>query len=199
MSRAVDRGANVAAVVGIGMALTIAVSFLMVIPIDPAYLILAPLSGLLIGWYGNQRAEQVRSRPGRVLANAAWSGGVTAVTFAALFLGVKLFFFSLDPGYRDERQGGSLRCAAGPACVYARYLAAEDGVATLSAAGVRDVVEFTDWYWSGQLGTARLIIGSTMSFSLIGGLLYTFGAPRTPADRRSVAAPPTPPATPPSS
>ena len=83
MSRAVDRGANVAAVVGIGMALTIAVSFLMVIPIDPAYLILAPLSGLLIGWYGNQRAEQLRSRPGRVLANAAWSGGVTAVTFAA--------------------------------------------------------------------------------------------------------------------
>ena len=51
MSRYVDRGANVAAVVGIGMALTIAVSFLMVIPIDPAYLVLAPLSGLLIGWY----------------------------------------------------------------------------------------------------------------------------------------------------
>ena len=136
MSRAVDRGANVAAVVGIGMALTIAVSFLMVIPIDPAYLILAPLSGLLIGWYGNQRAEQVRSRPGRVLANAAWSGGVTAVTFAALFLGVKLFFFSLDPGYRDERSGGSFTCAAGPACVYERYLAADGGEAALAEAGI---------------------------------------------------------------
>ena len=196
MSRFVDRGATVAAIVGVGMALTIAVSFLMVIPIDPAYLAFAPLSGLLIGWYGNQRAEPLRGRLGRIVANAAWSGAWTAVSFAVLFLAVKLFFFSLDPGYRDERQGGSLRCAAGPACVYARYLAAEDGVATLSAAGVRDVVEFTDWYWSGQLGTARLIIGSTMSFSLVGGLLYTFGAPRTPADRRSVAAPPTPPATP---
>ena len=58
MSRFVDRGANVAAVVGVGMAITIGVSFLMVIPIDPAYLVFAPLSGLLIGWYGNQRAEQ---------------------------------------------------------------------------------------------------------------------------------------------
>ncbi len=96
MSRYVDRGANVAAVVGVGMALTIAVSFLMVIPIDPAYLVLAPLSGLLIGWYGNQRAEQLRSRPGRVLANAAWSGLITGVTFALLFLAVKLFFFSLS-------------------------------------------------------------------------------------------------------
>lgn len=104
MRRFVDRGANVAAVVGVGMALTIAVSFLMVIPIDPAYLVLAPLSGLLIGWYGNQRAEQLRSRPGRVLANAAWSGLITGVTFALLFLAVKLFFFSLDPGYRDEER-----------------------------------------------------------------------------------------------
>ena len=78
MSRFVDRGANVAAIVGIGMALTIGVSFLMVIPIDPAYLVLAPLSGLLIGWYGNQRAGQLRGRPGRIFANAAWSGAITA-------------------------------------------------------------------------------------------------------------------------
>ena len=140
MSRFVDRGANVAAVVGIGMALTIAVSFLMVIPIDPAYLVLAPLSGLLIGWYGNQRAEQLRSRPGRVLANAAWSGAITAVTFAVLFLGVKLFFFSLDPGYRDERSGGSFTCAAGPACVYERYQAADGGAASALDA-VREAVE----------------------------------------------------------
>jgi hypothetical protein len=178
MSRVVDRGANVAAMVGIGMALTIAVSFLMVIPIDPAYLILAPLSGLLIGWYGNQRAEQVRSRPGRVLANAAWSGTVTAVTFAALFLGVKLFFFSLDPGYRDERSGGSFTCAAGPACVYERYLAADGGEAALAEAGISDVASFTAWYWDGQMGSARLVIGSTLLAAIIGGLLYLPSAPR---------------------
>jgi len=177
--RFVDRGANVAAVVGIGMALTIAVSFLMVIPIDPAYLIFAPLSGLLIGWYGNQRAGQLRSRPVRVLTNAAWSGAITAVTFAVLFLGVKLFFFSLDPGYRDERSGGSFKCAAGPACVYERYQAAEGGASALTEAGISDVATFTAWYWDGQMGSARFLIGTTIVASLLGGLLYLPSAPRT--------------------
>ena len=115
MSRFVDRGATVAAIVGVGMALTVAVSFLMVIPLDIAYLAFAPISGLLIGWYGNQRAGQLRSRPGRIALNAAWGGSWTALTFAALFLGVKLFFFSLDPGYRDEKMGGAFTCAPGPA------------------------------------------------------------------------------------
>ena len=161
------------------MALTIAVSFLMVIPIDPAYLLFAPLSGLLIGWYGNQRAEQLRGRPGRVLANAAWSGSITALTFAALFLGVKLFFFSLDPGYRDERSGGSFKCAAGPACVYERYQAAAGGAAALTDAAITDVASFTDWYWDGQMGSARLIIGTTVIALLLGGLLYLPSAPRT--------------------
>jgi hypothetical protein len=178
MSRFVDRGATVAAFVGIGMALTVAVSFLMVIPIDPAYIVFAPLSGLLIGWYGNQRAGQLRGRLGRIMANAAWSGAITAVTFAALFLAVKLFFFSLDPGYRDEKQGGSFTCAAGPACVYARYLGAEGGAAALAEAGITDVASFTAWYWEGQLGTARLLVGSTTLAALVGGLLYWPSAPR---------------------
>ena len=178
MNRYVDRGANVAAVVGVGMALTIAVSFLMVIPIDPAYLILAPLSGLLIGWYGNQRAEQIRSRPGRILANAAWSGLISGLTFALLFLAVKLFFFSLDPGYRDERSGGALTCEAGPACVYARYQAADGGADALTEEGITDLASFTDWYWDGQMGSARLLIGSTLGAALLGGLLYLPSAPR---------------------
>ena len=178
MSRFVDRGATVAAFVGIGMALTVAVSFLMVIPIDPAYIVFAPLSGLLIGWYGNQRAGQLRGRPGRIFANAGWSGAITAVTFAALFLAVKLFFFSLDPGYRDERSGGSFTCAAGPACVYERYQAAEGGAAALTDAGISDVATFTAWYWDGQMGTARLLIGSTTLFALLGGLFYWPSAPR---------------------
>ncbi|MFM9128460.1 MAG: hypothetical protein ACKOPF_01190 [Candidatus Limnocylindrus sp.] len=178
MSRFVDRGATVAAFVGIGMALTVAVSFLMVIPIDPAYIVFAPLSGLLIGWYGNQRAGQLRGRPGRIFANAAWSGAITAVTFAALFLAVKLFFFSLDPGYRDEKQGGSFSCAAGPECVYVRYQGAEGGKEALAEAGITDVASFTEWYWDGQMGTARLLIGSTTLFALLGGLFYWPSAPR---------------------
>ena len=178
MSRFVDRGATVAAFVGIGMALTVAVSFLMVIPIDPAYIVFAPLSGLLIGWYGNQRAGQLRGRPGRILANAGWSGVVTALSFAVLFLAVKLFFFSLDPGYRDEKQGGSFTCAPGPECVYVRYLGAEGGTAALEAAGITDVASFTEWYWAGQMGTARLLVGSTTLAALLGGLLYWPSAPR---------------------
>jgi hypothetical protein len=183
MNRFVDRGATVAAFVGIGMALTIAVSFLMVIPIDIAYLALAPLSGLLIGWYGNQRAEQLRSRPVRVVSNAAWSGAWSAVTFAVLFLAVKLFFFSLDPGYRDEKAGGSFKCQAGPTCVYARYLAAPNGPDALAAVGVYDVSSFTAWYWDGQMGSARLLIGATMIGAILGGVLYLPGAPRTRSAR----------------
>ncbi|NBO52546.1 MAG: hypothetical protein EBU83_03815 [bacterium] len=178
MSRFVDRGATVAAFVGIGMALTVAVSFLMVIPIDPAYIVFAPLSGLLIGWYGNQRAGQVRGRPARIAANAGWSGLVTAVMFAGLFLAVKIFFFSLDPGYRDERQGGSFTCTAGPECVYVRYQGADGGAAALAAAGVTDLTSFTEWYWEGQMGTARLLVGSTTLAALVGGLLYWASAPR---------------------
>jgi hypothetical protein len=179
MSRFVDRGATVAAFVGIGMALTIAVSFLMVIPILPAYIVFAPLSGLLIGWYGNQREGQLRNRPGRILANAGWSGAITAVTFAVLFLGVKLFFFSLDPGYRDEKQGGSFKdCKAGPECAYVRYQAYEGGEAELVANGVTDVASFTEWYWDGQMVIARLLIGSTTLFAVAGGVLYAVGAPR---------------------
>ena len=45
MTRVVDRGAIVAAYVGIGMAVTIAISFLLVIPIEPIYWLLALPAG----------------------------------------------------------------------------------------------------------------------------------------------------------
>ena len=60
MSRFVDRGAITAAYVGIGMAVTIGVSFLLVIPIEPIYWLLAPLAGLMIGYYANQRSNRGR-------------------------------------------------------------------------------------------------------------------------------------------
>ena len=86
--------------------------------------------------HGTDWDGQLRGRPGRILANAGWSGAITAVTFAALFLAVKLFFFSLDPGYRDEKQGGSFTCAAGPECVYERYLGALKEHTPLSGASL---------------------------------------------------------------
>jgi hypothetical protein len=40
------------------------------------------------------------------------------------------------------------------------------------------VASFTDWYWDGQMGTARLLVGSTTLAALLGGLLYWPSAPR---------------------
>jgi hypothetical protein len=59
-----------------------------------------------------------------------------------------------------------------------RYQGAEGGKAALAEAGVTDVASFTDWYWDGQMGTARLLIGSTTLAALLGGLLYWPSAPR---------------------
>src|SRR5205814_9675921 len=92
--RFVDRGAISAAYVGIGMAVTIALSFLLVIPIEPIYWLLTLPAGLLIGYYANQRSDR-RAGPGsRILGNAAYAGLLTALTMAAfLLVGNALSFF----------------------------------------------------------------------------------------------------------
>ena len=74
VSRVFDRGAIVAAYVGIGMAVTIAISFLLVIPIEPIYWLLALPAGLLIGYYANQRSDRRRGPWSRILANALFAG-----------------------------------------------------------------------------------------------------------------------------
>ena len=103
MTRFVDRGAIVAAYVGIGMALVIAVSFLLVIPIEPAYWLLAPLSGLLIGYYADARSDR-RSGPWRrILGNGLFAGLVTGLALALVLLAVKALFFTADNGFRDPR------------------------------------------------------------------------------------------------
>jgi len=58
MSRLVDRGAITAAFVGIGMAVTIGVSFLLVIPIEFLVTPFALFAGLLIGYYANARSNR---------------------------------------------------------------------------------------------------------------------------------------------
>ena len=77
MTRIVDRGAIVAASVGMGMAVTIAISFLLVIPIEPIYWLLALPAGLLIGYYANQRSDRRVGPWSRIVANAAFAGLVT--------------------------------------------------------------------------------------------------------------------------
>ena len=86
MTRYIDRGAIVAGWVGVGMAATIATSFLLVIPIEPVYWYLALPSGLLIGYYANRRAGRAGAGIRRLLVNGLWAGVVTAVVYAALLL-----------------------------------------------------------------------------------------------------------------
>lgn len=185
MSRIVDRGAIVAAYVGIGMALVIAVSFLLVIPIEPVYWLLAPLSGLLIGYYANARAERGAGPWGRVIVNGAFAGLVTGVSLAVLLLGVKALFFVADNGYRDASLGAPLTCQTGAACVYARYLDQPDGRAKLAAQGVTDVGSFGAFYWAEQLATAGTVLAITFAGGLGGAVLFGLAGPKT----RPVAGP----------
>lgn len=179
MTRVLDRGAIVAGYVGIGMALTIAISFLLVIPIEPVYWYLSVPAGLLIGYYANARSDRRGGPWGRVIANALYAGVVTALTLALLLLGVKALFFAADDGYRDASAGGRLTCAQGAGCVYARYLADGQGD-KLVAAGVSDLTTFTRFYWNQQLATTASVLTLTVVGGLGGGIVYGAANRRRP-------------------
>jgi hypothetical protein len=191
VSRIIDRGAITAAYVGIGMAVTIGVSFLLVIPIEPIYWLLALPAGMLIGYYANQRSDRRAGPWSRILANAIFAGLVTALTLAALLLAVKALFFFADNGYpnfnRVDEAGSPTPpfCDSGAGCVYARYLADGRGP-DFAAAGITDAASFTGYYWSQQFTTAGTLVLLTTVGGLIGGLGYGFTRPKSP----SAASPP---------
>ena len=176
MSRVIDRGAVVAAYVGIGMAVTIAISFLLVIPIEPIYWLLALPAGLLIGYYANQRSDRRRGPWSRILANAVLAGLATGLTFALLLLAVKALFFFGDNGYRPTELGGTITCTGGADCVYQRYR--EDNAAELAAAGITDGSSFTSFYWGQQLSSAATVLVLTVIGGLGGGILYGVFRPK---------------------
>lgn len=178
MNRIVDRGAITAAYVGIGMALTIVVSFMLIIPIEWVIWFLALPSGLLIGYYANQRSDRRAGPWGRILVNGLFAGVVTGLTAAALLLVVKVLFFYADNGYRDPGQGGPLLCEVGAGCVYERYLDAGRGP-DLAAAGVHDAASFTGLYWGEQLGSAGTIVLLTGMGGLGGAALYGLFRPKS--------------------
>lgn len=171
MRRIVDPGAVLAAWVGLGMAVTIGVSFLLVIPIEPVYWYLALPAGLLIGYYANARSERAGGPWRRIVANALLAGLVTGITYALLLLAVKGLFFSVDSGYRDAASGGPLTCTAGPDCVYQRYLEAGQGPA-FEEVGVTDLDSFTAFYWGQQLSNASLTFVLATGGALLGGLMF---------------------------
>jgi len=177
VSRVVDRGAITAAYVGIGMAITIVVSFMLFIPIEWVIWVLALPSGLLIGYYANQRSNRRAGPWLKILVNGLFAGFVTGLTAAVLLLAIKALFFYADNGFRDPGLGGSLTCTVGPDCVYQRYL--DDGRGPdLVAAGVTDVDSFTKFYWREQLGTAVTILVLTTAGGLGGAALYGVFRPK---------------------
>ena len=197
MTRIVDRGAITAAYVGIGMAATIAVSFLLVIPIEPIYWLLALPAGLLIGYYANQRSDRRAGPWGRIVLNAAFAGLVTGLTLAAFLLAVKALFFFGDNGYPDfnrldpqTRQPVPPFCASGAGCVYARYLKIGSGP-ELAAAGITNVDRFTGFYWGQQLSATGTVLILTLLGGLGGGALYGAFRPKgaTAAQTTSSIAP----------
>ncbi|HET7181516.1 MAG TPA: hypothetical protein VFI15_04720, partial [Candidatus Limnocylindrales bacterium] len=139
MSRFVDRGAIVAAYVGIGMAITMAISFLLVVPVEPAYLLLSVLGAVVIGYYANARAQRRRGEWRRLLPNSLLAGVVMGLTLAILLLGNKALFFFADSGYPDFNRvenGAPVgeTCQSGADCVYHRYLAQPNGPEALAQA-----------------------------------------------------------------
>jgi hypothetical protein len=187
MNRLVDRGAITAAWVGVGMAVTIGVSFLLVIPIEFLVTPFALLSGLLIGYYANARSNRAGGPWGRILANALLAGVATGVAFALFFFAVKLLFFAADNGYRDASAGGSLTCQTGADCVYQRYLAIGRGPA-FEAAGITDVDSFTAFYWREQAASAGLLLVLSVGGALGGGLMFGVANRRRRGDQPAATA-----------
>jgi hypothetical protein len=177
MSRLVDRGAIIAAYVGIGMALTIVVSFMLFIPIEWFIWVLAIPSGLLIGYYADQRSDRRAGPWSRILINGLFAGFVTGLTAAILLLAIKGLFFYADSGFRDPGLGGPIACPTGPDCVYQRYLQAGRGP-ELEAAGITDVGSFTSFYWSEQFSSAGTILVLTTLGGVGGAGLYGIFRPK---------------------
>jgi hypothetical protein len=177
--RFIDRGAITAGWVGIGMAVTIAASFLLIIPIEPIYWYLALPAGLLIGYYANARSARAGGPWRRIVANSLYAGLVTGLTYAAFLIVIKLIFFFADTGYPHFNQvdanGTPIppTCQTGADCVYSRYLEAGQGPA-FEANGITDVESFTAFYWNQQLSTAGLMIVLTAGGALIGGVAFGF-------------------------
>jgi hypothetical protein len=193
LGRFVDRGAITAAFVGLGIAVVSAISFLLIIPIDPIYWLLSLPAGLLIGYYANTKAGRLRGEWPRTIANGLFSGAVTGLTLAVLLLGVKALFFYADSGYPsfnrvDQTTGSTIppTCVSGADCVYQRYLV--DQGDALRAAGVTDATSFAKVYWDQQLSTALTLFLAATGGGVIGGLAYGLTRPR-PGSAVSAATP----------
>jgi hypothetical protein len=181
--RVLDRGAIYAAMVGLGMAVTIAISFELIVAIQALVFISAPFAGLTIGWYANHKSMRWRPR-WRLFTNAAFAGTVTGVSLAIMYVALRLLFIYADSGYRPETMGGQLDCSTGPECTYQRFI--DDGnEADLVADGITDSASFESAVWRWQGETTLMLLVMTLGGSLIP---TAWRAYRTPPTDEEIAA-----------
>jgi len=133
--RFIDRGAVFAGYVGIGMAVVIAIAFALIIPVQTIVFVSAPIAGVIIGGYANNRSARWRPMK-RVFANAAWAGFVTGLTLAIMYVILRLLFVFADTGTMPD--GSTLACTMGPDCTYQRYAADPTLAPYLVEAGITD-------------------------------------------------------------
>jgi len=164
--RVLDRGAIYAAMVGLGMAVTIAISFGLVVAIQMLVFVSAPLAGLTIGWYANHKSLRWRPR-WRLSTNAAFAGLVTGLSLALLYVAFRLLFIYADSGYRPETMGGQIDCANGPECTYVRLIEDDERREALAEEGVTDVDSYTSFVWR----TSGEWVLQLTGFTLIGALV----------------------------
>jgi hypothetical protein len=144
--RVLDRGAIYGAMVGLGMAVTIAISFGLIVAIQTLVFVSAPLAGVTIGWYANHKSLRWRPR-WRLFTNAAFAGTVTGLSLALMYVAFRLLFIFADSGYRPETMGGQIECGSGPECTYERLIEDDDRRQALADEGVTDVDTYTSFVW----------------------------------------------------
>ena len=182
VTRFVDRGAIVAAYVGIGMAVTIAISFLLVIPIEPIYWLLALPSGLLIGYYANQRSDRRAGpwspdpRATRLLAGLAT--GLTLAVAPARREGAVLLRRQRLPD--PTELGGPITCSGGADCVYARYLRGQRPGARRGRDHRRLLVHQVLLGPAAVLRPATVLVADPRSAASAGAVLYGIFRPKAP-------------------
>lgn len=173
--RFIDRGAVFAGYVGIGMAVVIAIAFALIIPVQTIVFLSAPIAGIIIGGYANNRSARWRPMR-RVFLNAAWAGFVTGLTLAILYVLLRLLFVFADGGSMPS--GSTLQCTMGPDCTYLRYVNDPTLAPYLAEAGITD---------GASMGAA--VIHDQLTGGLILVLLVVAGS-LVAAGFRSVRTPP---------
>ena len=180
--RFVDRGAVFAGYVGIGMAVVIAIAFALIIPVQTIVFLSAPIAGIIIGGYANNRSARWRPMK-RVFANAAWAGFVTGLTLAILYVILRLLFVFADTGTMPD--GSTLDCTMGPACTYQRYLDDPTLAPYLAEAGITDGDSMAAAVVHDQLTGGLVLILLVVGGSLVAA---AFRCVRTPPAEARVAA-----------